>query len=196
MLSSVVFVCIPTPVIHTSLIPIIWPLGCFLQLRRRKKSAQFHSLLSHLPHTPFLPISNPHNFLLPPPGCQHDLLCHLLIPSGEGYEECGISAKAALQGPLQQSLSEQLTQHKQGWLRCAVWKVNPCTYLCHNVNVFIYIGLTRLLYFHRNCLKTGLDRCLVVKQSVNKGLTVQITIAAVIHKGQNNSTYYFTSCVF
>ncbi|KAI1236600.1 hypothetical protein IHE44_0014853 [Lamprotornis superbus] len=72
----------------------------------------------------FPPIPNPHNFLLPPPSCQHSVVCHLLIPSGEGYDECGISAKAALQGPLQQSCSEQLIQHKQGWLKCAMWKIN------------------------------------------------------------------------
>lgn len=124
----------------------------------RKESAQFHSLLPHLPRTPFPPIPNPHNFLSPPRSCQHSLLCHLLIPSGDGFDECGISAKAALQGPLQQSLSELLTQCTRLAEMCCVegksfYRSTPqCKhlYLCRT-------GKLRLLYFHRNCMETVLD---------------------------------------
>lgn len=90
-----------------------WLFPSALEMRRK---CSFSLPVTTFATYSFPPIPNPHNFLLPPPSCYHSLLCHLLIPSREGYDECGISAKAALQGPLQQTRSEQLIQHKQGWL--------------------------------------------------------------------------------
>lgn len=119
VLSSVVCVCTSTPMIHTSLIPYIFDLLAvsFSSGDAKEEKCSFSLPVTTFATYSFPPIPNPHNFLLPPPSCHHSLLCHLLIPSREGYDECGISAKAALQGPLQQTRSEQLIQHKQGWLR-------------------------------------------------------------------------------
>lgn len=129
---------------------LIWPLSCFLQqncrmflqLRRceGRKVLNFifcyhpyHLLLSFHPKSSQLPLATP--------SYHHSLLCHLLIPSREGYDEHGVSAKAALQSPVQRSLTAVYTARRRLAEFYAMWKVNPCTPLPSNVNRNIWVGL-------------------------------------------------------
>lgn len=107
------YICPSIPVIHTSFDSLtVWPIayflqqncGMFLQLKRCEGKALNFTLLPPLPLTPYLP-----SLVLTTSSCHPQLSPQFGLsppdPFREGYDECGISAKATLQGPVQQTHS-------------------------------------------------------------------------------------------